>query len=76
MTDDAMVATLQSVRALVDEYRGRCLWFWREDYYPETPAEAARALDYIVRHGDVAAFRKVAPLRQWLSQHSNAQSVV
>lgn len=67
---------METVRALADEYRTRCLWFLREDYYPETPAEAARVLEYIERHGDQAAFRKAAPLRQWLSQNSNAPSVI
>ena len=31
--DDAKAAEL---RGLVDEYRSRCLWFLREDYYPAT----------------------------------------
>jgi uncharacterized protein (DUF3820 family) len=61
----------QQVRALVDEYRQRCLWFLREDYYPATVADALRALQHIERHGDVAALRRVAPLKQWLLQHSN-----
>lgn len=65
---------MTSVCALVDEYRQRCLWFWREDYYPATPTEALQALQYIERHGDVAAFRKAAPLKQWLLQNSNEQS--
>jgi hypothetical protein len=62
---------MQNVCALADEYRARCLWFLREDYYPGTPAEAVRVLEYIERHGDVVAFRKVAVLKQWLLQHSN-----
>ena len=67
---------MQSVSALVDEYRESCLWFLRKDYYPHTPYEACRVLEQIERHGDVAAFRKAAELRQWLSQNSNASSVV
>ena len=66
---------MDSVNALVDEYRTRCLWFLREDYYPETLADAARVLDYIERHGDKEAFQKAATLRQWLLQNSNAPSV-
>jgi hypothetical protein len=31
--DDTTAAEL---RRLVDEYRSRCLWFLREDYYPAT----------------------------------------
>ncbi len=48
----------------MDEYRVRCLWFLREDYYPQTRAEALRVLEYIERHGDVKAFQKAATLRQ------------
>jgi hypothetical protein len=67
---------LQQVRELVDEYRSRCLWFLREDYYPSTVEEACRTLGSIERHGDLAAFKKAAPLRRWLSQHSSAKSAV
>ena len=67
---------LRQVSALADEYRPRCLWFLREDYHPATPADALRVLEYIERHGDVAAFRKVAPLKQWLLQNASAPSAV
>jgi hypothetical protein len=67
---------LPAVNDLVDEYRSRCLWFWRVSYYPETPAEALKALQYIERNGDVAALRRVAPLKQWLLQNSSAPSAV
>ncbi len=73
--DEDTASVMRSVNALVDEYRARCLWFLREDYYPQTPTEACRVLESIERHGDVAAFRKAATLRQWLSQNSNAPSV-
>lgn len=65
---------MRQVNALVDEYRTRCLWFLREDYYPQSASEACRVLEQIERHGDVAAFKKAAPLRQWLSRNSNAAS--
>ncbi len=65
---------MDRVNALVDEYRTRCLWFLREDYYPQTRAEALRVLKYIERHGDVKAFQKAATLRQWLLQNSSAPS--
>lgn len=67
-------AVMQSVNALVDEYRTRCLWFLREDYYPRTPSDACRTLEYIERHGDVTAFRKAATLRKWLLRNSSAPS--
>ncbi len=62
------------VHALVDEYRPRCLWYLREDYYPETPAEACRVLEAIQRHGDAEAFQKAAPIRQWLLQNFSEPS--
>jgi len=65
---------MTATRALVDEYRARCLWYLREDYYPQTSEEACRVLDAIARHGDVAAFRKAAGVRQWLLQNSSAPS--
>jgi hypothetical protein len=67
-------AIFNAVRELTDEYRQQCLWFLRADYYPATPAEALRVLGYIERRGDLEAFRKVAPLKQWLSRNSNARS--
>lgn len=65
---------MHDVNALVDEYRTRCLWFLREDYYPQTTIDACHVLEQIERHGDVAAFRKAAALRQWLLQNSSAPS--
>ena len=68
------IAVLQPVNQLMDEYRSCCLWFLREDYYPQTLDEACRVLKSIERHGDRAAFQKAATLRQWLLQNSNARS--
>ena len=63
-----------ALRELVDEYRDRCLWFLRRDYYPATAAEAQRVLDSIQRHGDRDGFRRAARIRQWLSLDSSAKS--
>jgi len=67
-------ATAEAVNRLVDEYRLRCLWFLRSDYYPSTHAERLRVLTYIQRHGDREAFRRAAEVRQWLSRTSSAPS--
>lgn len=64
----------EAVNRLVDEYRLRCLWFLREDYYPATDAERLRVLQCIERHGDVAAYRRAAEIRSWLSRTSSAPS--
>jgi hypothetical protein len=63
-----------ALEALVDEYRTRCLWFLRPDYYPATVEEAVRVLDSIQRHGDVAGFRRAAEVRDWLSPTSSVKS--
>jgi hypothetical protein len=64
----------RAVNELIDEYRDRCLWFLRSDYYPETNQERLRALGYIERYGDVAAFRRAGALRKWLSRSSSEPS--
>jgi hypothetical protein len=61
-------------RSLVDDYRVRCLWFLREDYYPASASEREDVLRLIERYGDLAAFRRVAALRQWLSRQSSETS--
>jgi hypothetical protein len=63
-----------AVRSLVDDYRSRCLWFLKVDYYPSSPKEIIRVLGWIRRHGDVAAFRRAAEIERWLSLPSNATS--
>ena len=63
-----------AVNRLVDEYRHRYLWFLREDFYPDTPEQKLRVLEYIQRHGDRAAYRRAAELRGWLSPDSSAPS--
>jgi hypothetical protein len=71
----AEASQLQAVFAsLVNDYRARCLWFLHPDYTPTTPEAQLRILDYIQRYGDVAAFHRVATLRQWLSRPSNEVS--
>jgi len=64
----------RAVDELVDDYRERCLWFLRRDYYPVTPAEQLQVLRYIERHGDSTAYRKAAALKQWLSRNSSDRS--
>jgi hypothetical protein len=62
------------VNALVDEYRTRCLWFLRSDYYPTTHEERLQVLGYIERYGDATAYQRASNLRLWLSQHSSEAS--
>lgn len=66
--------TAEIVDQLVDEYRARCLWFLRSDYYPRSTEGRIRVLGYIERYGDREAYRKAATVRRWLSHPSNAES--
>ncbi len=63
-----------AVDALVEEYRGRCLWFLRPDYRPTTREDRLRALDYIERNGDLVAYQRAAKLKRCLSLGSSASS--
>jgi hypothetical protein len=65
----------EEFRRLVDDYRSRCLWFLREDYYPDTARMRLRVLQLIEQYGDLEALRRVAKLRAWLSHDSNGTSV-
>ena len=73
---DAMNHIPEAVDRLVDEYRQRCLWFLRSEYYPVTDAERLQVLEYIERYGDREAFRRAAEIRRWLSRTSSARSAV
>ena len=67
-------AAAEAVHRLVDEYRTRCLWFLRPDYYPSSLQERLRVLGYIERQGDREAFRRAATLKRWLLPDSSAPS--
>jgi len=64
----------ETVRRLIDDYRDRCLWFLRRDYYPEGREEILRTLGYIERHGDRRGYRRAAEVRRWLSHPSSGPS--
>lgn len=64
----------QSVAALVDEYRERCLWFLRPDFRPSSDDEILRTLSAIEKNGDLRAFREAARLRKWLSRLTSEAS--
>jgi hypothetical protein len=62
----------EAVRQLVHEYRDRCLWYLRPDYYPSTSEEQLHVLNAIQRYGDREAFRRAAALKRRLSPSSVA----
>jgi len=61
-------------RRFVDRYRAQCLWFLRQDYYPQTPMDCANVLRLIEQHGDRHSFQQAALFRQWLSPRSSETS--
>jgi hypothetical protein len=71
MTHDEFQAR---VYRLMENYRSRCLWSWPRHYAPRSEADVMAVLNTIERHGDLAAFREVAALRQWLLHPSNNAS--
>jgi hypothetical protein len=72
--DQAESNVIEAVNRLVDDYRTRCLWFLRLDYYPSTDEDRLRILGYLERYGDREAFQRAAAVRRWLSPTSNAPS--
>lgn len=69
-------AVWEDVTRLVTEQRDRCLWFLVTDFQPTDDESAIRALRYIERYGNKAAFERARTLRTWLQQHSSAKSAV
>ena len=76
MTEPTQEQCISAVCALVEEVRPQCLWCAKEDFVPRTPEAALRALGYIEKYGDRAAFDKAIRLKQWLLHPSNATSAV
>jgi hypothetical protein len=64
MDVDDTVGVVHGINRLVDDYRTRCLWYLRPDYYPATDAERLRLLAAIQRCGDRAAHVRAAALRR------------
>ena len=56
--------TARAIDALVEEYRARCLWWMRADFYPRTVTQRMRALDAIQRLGDRDGFARAGALRR------------
>jgi hypothetical protein len=58
----------------VDDYRTRCLWFLRQDFYPETREEMLRGLRQVEKNADRESLIRAARIRQWLSPPSSGSS--
>lgn len=65
---------VERIKPLLVKYRSRCLWFLREDFFPETLQQALLVLDNIEKHGDREGFIEARRVKEWLSQISSATS--
>ena len=65
MTIEEIVKS-ETVRTLVDEYRGMCFWNFAEDFLPRTREQLLMVLDNLERYGDLAAYRRAGRIREWL----------
>src|SRR5258706_12276862 len=63
-----------AINQLVEENRVQCLWFIRNDYFPDTTEAQLTILKYIETYGDRAAFVSARRLRDCLLQRSNEKS--
>lgn len=71
---DSLATVEPELRDFIDEYRAACLWYLREDYYPQSVESALRILNAIARCGDLAAFQRAGRIRACLSPPSSDES--
>lgn len=64
---------LAVIDSLVEQYRARCLWYLRRDFFPRDDVERRLVLSAIARHGDREAFLRAGEAIAWLSQPSSEQ---
>jgi hypothetical protein len=65
---------MAEVQELVSRSRAACLWFLKEDIFPETPSQALSILESIARHGDRETYVQARRLKEWLLLHSSEKS--
>ena len=63
------------VNQLSQAYRIQCLWFLKEDYFPDTPGQAIRVLEQIERHADQDGYIEARKLKEWLLRNTSDRSV-
>ena len=53
-------------QSVVNDYRDMCLWFAGDVYHPKDKLQLEQVLSSIESNGDLAAYRRVGEIRQWL----------
>lgn len=57
----------EEFKSVVRDYRQTCLWFANDAYHPQDDVQLEQILSAIESSGDMAAFKRVGRIRQWLS---------
>ena len=57
----------EDYKSVVRDYRQTCLWFVNDAYHPKDEVQLEQVLSAIESNGDMAAFKRVGRIRQWLS---------
>lgn len=65
---------IKEIRTLIEKYRVQCLWFLKENYFPETPEQVIRILEKIEKHSDRKGFIRAREIKQWLLQKYSVKS--
>ena len=68
MTVEEIVQTPQ-FRSVVEDYRDTCLWFANDPGHPVGALQLEQVLTEIEKNGDMAAFKRVGEIRQWLPRN-------
>lgn len=56
----------EKYQSVVNDYRDRCLWFAGDVSHPKDRLQLEQVLSSIESNGDLAAYRRVGEIRQWL----------
>ena len=60
------IAKSDEFRSVVEDYRDSCLWFAGDALHPKDSVQLECILSSIETNGDLAAYRRVGRIRQWL----------
>ena len=60
------IAKSKEFRSVVEDYRGMCLWFAGDVLHPKNRVQMEQVLSSIEANGDMAAYKRVGKIRQWL----------
>lgn len=78
LTDADKALALAQARAyfgeLLARHRVEAVWFIREDWLPETPADCLKACRYLQRAVNRPTWQELEYWRRWLLQHYSGES--